>query len=171
MRKINTRGHEIGLHATYHSYCDPLRMERELSRLKEVAEREGVHQSEWGSRQHYLRWKSPITWQILADAGLAYDSTVSYPECVGFASGVCYEHSLFNVRTRRQINLKERPLIASDHQLLEYMKLDFKAAVQKILDLNSLCKALNGDFVLLWHNSRLVSEAEKRCYQEICDGL
>lgn len=39
---------------------------------------QGIQQAEWGGRMHYLRWKTPTTLYGWEQAGMTYDSTLSY---------------------------------------------------------------------------------------------
>lgn len=168
---IHERGHEVGLHPSYHSYCSAEMVKRQFDALRTVAAEEGITKSHWGGRQHFLRYAAPTTWEIWAQVGLTYDSTMTFPDQVGFSSGICCEYTLFNVTERKPINLIERPLIAGEHTLLSYLSLDFDACVNKIVNLNNTCKLFNGDFSLLWHNNNLITRAQQQCYRLICESL
>ncbi|MBE0447466.1 MAG: polysaccharide deacetylase family protein [Actinobacteria bacterium] len=165
--QIHKRGHEIGLHLSYNTFNDPLQIQQEFMILKRVCEEEGIHQDLWGGRQHYLRWQSPITWQYWEDVGLNYDSTLTFADHVGFRCGVCYEYSVFNLKQRSPLNLRERPLIIMEATLLRYMGLPFDKISEEISELKKRCDLFNGDFTMLWHNSSLVSCKEKALYQNV----
>lgn len=170
LRRIHERGHEVGLHPSYNTYRDPAQTRHEFHRLVQVLAAEGIHQQEWGGRQHYLRWENPTTWQNWADAGPAYDSTLSFADHVGFRCGICYEYSVFNLRTRQRLNLRERPLIVMEGTLFD-MGLSWEASCAKIVELSRVCKQFGGDFTLLWHNSSLMSRHEKYWYSVVCASL
>ena len=172
MRRIHARGHEIGLHPSYNTFRDAAQTRREFVRLLEVAEEEGIKQNQWGGRQHYLRWEASTTWQNWADAGLSYDSTLSFADHAGFRCGVCYEFPTFNLPKRQRLNLYERPLIVMDASLFgkEYMQLAPQAALRKISALAKACQDYNGQFTLLWHNSMLLTGSQKRLYREVVEG-
>jgi hypothetical protein len=171
IRRIGGRQHEIGIHPSYRTYQDPVGTKREFDRLCSIAAEEGVRQERWGGRQHYLRWENPATWQSWDDAGLAYDSTLGFPEHVGFRCGVCREFPAFNLRTREQLELRERPLVVMDQTLFGYMGLEWQPALDRILKLRATCRRLKGDFTLLWHNNGLTSRREQRQYAELCAAL
>ncbi|MGG1514135.1 polysaccharide deacetylase family protein [Paenibacillus oryzisoli] len=170
--EIHARGHEIGLHPSYHTYSNPQRIKQQFDILLDVIQANGIYQKEWGGRQHYLRWSAPETWQHWEDAGLSYDSTLSYADYPGFRCGVCYEYSVFNVVTRKPLKLKERPLIVMEQTVLhkQYMGVQGQEALEVIRNFHSQCKKFNGDFTLLWHNSQLVKPKELSLY-EACMGL
>jgi len=173
LRRIHERNHEIGLHPSYHTLHDPSRLLREFQILLQVCEAEGIHQEIWGGRQHYLRWKAPITWQSWENAGLNYDSTLTFADYAGFRCGVCYEYRVFNLKDRRSLNLWERPLIIMESTVLGeyYMNLSYNQALEEIIRLKERCKMFKGNFTLLWHNSRLIDNREAELYRSIVEGL
>ena len=120
MREIAVRGHEVGLHPSYNTYRDEagLRLERDL--LLRACEEEELGQQRYGGRQHFLRWANPITWRLWDEAGLAYDSTLGFPDAVGFRCGSCYEFPVFDLEKRRALKLTERPLVVMESALLHY---------------------------------------------------
>jgi len=153
MKQIYLRGHEIGLHPSYNSFQEPECIHREFEKLIRVADEEGIQQSRWGGRQHYLRWKVPTTWQAWEDAGLDYDSTLSFIDVAGFRCGTCYEFSVFNLMTKKQLQLKEYPLIVMDITLFCQMNMPQVESLSLMQRLAQRCKIFNGIFVFLWHNN------------------
>jgi len=168
---IVSRGHEIGFHPSYNSFADISLLKMEWTRLLQVCEECGIHQPLWGGRQHYLQMQIPETWQMWEEIGLDYDSTLGFADRVGFRCGTCYEYPAYNVSKRNALNLKERPLIAMDRSLFEYMKLPEEAITNRLVILKKTCDRYQGDFTLLWHNNLVVSVASKRYYKELLYSL
>lgn len=173
MRRIKERGHEIGLHPSYETYRDPRRLRREFDRLRLVCAEEGIEQERWGGRQHFLRWEAPGTWQAWEEAGLDYDSTLSFAERPGFRCGVCYEYPVFNLLTREELNLRERPLIVMEQTVLhrQYLGLDPWEAWVLIDRLRTRCRLFDGEFSMLWHNSQLVDQGETDLYRRLVETM
>jgi peptidoglycan/xylan/chitin deacetylase (PgdA/CDA1 family) len=169
MREIHQRGHEIGLHPSYLTYNDPAQTQREYERLRTVCEEEGIKQNQWGGRQHYLRWQVPATWRNWAEAGLDYDSTLSYADQAGFRCGVCYEFPVYDLEQRKTLPLIERPLVVMEGSVLgeQYMGLNGMAALQEMQKLKNCCRMFNGNFTLLWHNSSFQEPGMWEMYEEI----
>jgi hypothetical protein len=165
LRSLHERGHEIGLHPSYRTFRDGEQTLREFQALRRACEEEDIDQPAFGGRQHYLRWENPITWQNWEDAGLAYDSTLSFADRAGFRCGVCFEYPVFNLRTRRSLKLRESPLIAMDASLLEYQRLSLEQATAQLLELKRRCRLFEGEFTLLWHNDRLLSRRARKAYE------
>ncbi len=171
LRMINKRGHLIGLHPSYETYCCPEQVRHEFDQLYTAVQKLGIQQSRWGGRQHYLRWENPITWQAWDDAGLDYDSTLTYADHVGFRCSVCYEYPVFNLKTRQSLRLRERPLIAMDRTLLDYMKLSLDDTVGTLVTLGNRVRRFAGEMVLLWHNSCLLVRQQKELYEQAIRAL
>jgi hypothetical protein len=164
MQRIHRRGHEIGFHPTD---IDPDRTVRGFHRLRAVAEGAGVQQAQWGGRQHYLRWQNPSTWRTWERAGLDYDTTLTYPDHVGFRTGTCHEYGVFDLVERRSLRLRERPFQVMDRTVFEYMGLGPQAAHDAVAQVAAQCRGHDGTLGLLWHNNMVMTAAQKRGYERI----
>lgn len=164
-RMIGERGHHVALHASYDATRDAAVIQRQFDALRSACEAEGVREEAWGSRHHYLRWETPVTWQALDDAGLCYDSTLCFSAGAGFRAGCCHEFPVFNVLSRRTLTLRERPLIAMEVALLDRLGLTHGETLEYLTMLRDRCKLFAGDFTLLWHNSRLQTRADREAYE------
>jgi peptidoglycan/xylan/chitin deacetylase (PgdA/CDA1 family) len=171
MRRIHDRGHEIGLHTSYHTYQDPHQTKKEFQILRRACEAEGIEQSTWGGRQHCLRWETPTTFQNWDAAGLDYDSTLTYAEKIGFRTGTCYQYPVFDLVNKKQLKLQERPLCVMDVTVTRstYMGLDIDsgAALAAMQIIKDRCKLFNGLFTILWHNIGFVRAKELNLYRQI----
>jgi hypothetical protein len=168
--EINERGHEIGIHPSYNSYEDASIIAKELQTLKQACIDEGILQEYWGGRTHFLRFDVPNTFKNLEQAGLHYDNTLTYPGLAGFRCGICYEYPAFDVKERKALNLKIRPLIAMECSLIDKQYMGLGTGESSFEYLNSLklaCKQFSGDFSLLWHNSRLIKTDEQKLYESL----
>jgi hypothetical protein len=170
MRRIYHRGHEIGLHPSYGSYQKPHLIRQEADRLRKVCAEEGIVQIVWGGRMHYLRWEHPTTLRALADAGMTYDSTLSYANRPGFRCGTCFEYPAFDPVAQEALSLRIRPLIAMEVSVIDEKCMGLgtgSEAFSKLMELKNSCRAVAGCFTLLWHNSRFLSNSECGLYTDI----
>ncbi|MEO0397681.1 MAG: polysaccharide deacetylase family protein, partial [Cyanobacteria bacterium P01_A01_bin.137] len=171
LRRIYQRGHEIGIHPSFNTYQDSVQTQKEFGILQQVCSEEGIQQSTWGGRQHFLRWCNPTTWQNWEVAGLSYDSTLSFADAAGFRCGTCHEFPVFDLATRQTLNLIERPLIVMECTVLDqrYMGLgqNIEDAFDYIKCLKDTCRQFNGNFTMLWHNHRFASSAERELYEQV----
>lgn len=170
MRRIHQRGHEIGLHPSYGTYQKPALIRQEADRLRKVMAEEGIQQSAVGGRMHFLRWEQPTTLRAWAQAGMAYDSTLSYADLPGFRCGTCFEYPAFDPVQCAALDVRVRPLIAMECTVMapRYMGLGTgEAAYAKFSQLKDACSAVSGCFTLLWHNSQFETAAERRLYGSV----
>lgn len=170
LQAIHRRGHQLGLHPSFHTYRDGVALARELGTLHSTAEALGIAQPSWGARQHYLRWE-PDTWRLYEEVGLSHDSTLGFADCCGFRCGTCHPYPTFDLQAGRPLKLQERPLIAMEGALLDDQGQTLDEAAATIESLGRTCRAYGGVMSLLWHNSTLVSRAERRIYRELLDSL
>ncbi|WP_417334502.1 polysaccharide deacetylase family protein [Halarcobacter sp.] len=142
IEKIKKRGHVIGFHPSYNAYNDTQQFKQEKETLENV-----TGQRIYEGREHYLRFEVPTTWQIWEDNGMLIDSTCGYADKVGYRCGTGNEYSVFNILTRKKLNLKERPLVLMDCSLFDYNSFSYDEALNCIQNLK------NYNFTMLWHNS------------------
>lgn len=157
MARIGDRGHEVGFHPSYRTVDDPGLLRDEHARFCEACRDAGVNPGDLTSRQHYLRFDVPRTWRMLADVGVACDSTLTFADHAGFRCGTAREHPVFDVEQRRPLPIRERPLVAMEATLFNpgYMGLDGDAGVERLGTLADRCRRYNGAMRFLWHNDRL----------------
>ena len=123
-------------------------LQRELKTLQNISPQKIL-----SGRQHFLRWKNPITWRFYEQVGLFYDFTLNFHEHEGFRCGTCYDYPVYDLIKRKKLNLREIPLIIMDGNLKDYQKLSLEEALNRALMLKQRVKKYNGLFTILWHNS------------------
>lgn len=153
IKELEQRGFEIGLHPGYKTYRNPARLQAEKQRLDRILGR-----STDGGRQHFLRFAVPDTWRHWQQAGFRYDSSVAFPTHPGFRCGTCHPFHPFDLEQDRPLSILERPLIVMDTMLQVHRRLSPEQAELLTLELAERCRQVEGEFVLLWHNTSLVGE-------------
>jgi peptidoglycan/xylan/chitin deacetylase (PgdA/CDA1 family) len=144
--EISDRGWEIGLHGGYYSYDIPEKIKKEKEKLESMLGKKVI-----GFRNHYLRFKTPDSWEILADAGFSYDSTFGHRYSIGFRNGMCHPFKPYNLNTGKEIDILEVPLVVMDVALFATSK-SFEEAWERTKNLIDTTASLNGVITLLWHN-------------------
>lgn len=166
LRRIASRGHNLGVHPTIGTFRDSERIAAATADVRRVLAAEGITQEQLGGRQHFFQWEAPTTWRCYAGAGLDFDSSVGFADRAGFRAGTCYSYPVFDLERRTRLPLIERPVITMEGSLLQYERLGFTAATERIHLLKERCRNVGGDFVLLWHNSMLLTQAQRRLFEE-----
>lgn len=148
IRTILERGGKIGLHGSYFSYDNASCFNKEKLYLENVAELPITQ-----GRQHYLRFDAEKTPHIWQNCGLTDDYTLGYAEREGFRCGTCHPYPLYDIQNDMPLKVIEHPLIVMDGTFFRYQNVAPATALQKIRQLEATCKAVEGDFILLWHNT------------------
>lgn len=170
MRRIHERGHEIGLHGSYGTYKSAEQHFMEANRLSRVMDEEDIYQDEIGNRQHYLRWSMPETARNLEQSGISYDTTLGYADLPGFRCGTCFEYPMYDLIERKQLRLRQRPLVVMECSVIDdcYLGMGYTdEALDLMLTLKKRTLQFGGNLTLLWHNSNFLTIEDTRFYQEL----
>jgi len=145
IQKFRERDVEMGIHPGYFSFGDPLMLRNEVNEWQSAIDERPI-----GGRQHYLRWL-PATWNDWENAGLSYDSSVGYADCIGFRAGTCVPYRPWNLAEDRALNLLEIPLLVMDGTLVVYMRLKKEEAIVQVRNMAERCLMVGGVFTFLCH--------------------
>jgi hypothetical protein len=140
----------VGLHPSYYSSQDAVMIKKEKERLEDI-----TNMPVQRTRQHYLRFNLPETYQILIDLEIEEDYSMGYASHVGFRASTCTPFYFYDLDFEIQTPLKIFPFALMDTTLNDYMKLTPKQSLGKIKELKDAVKAVNGTFITLFHNESL----------------
>jgi hypothetical protein len=161
---LRARGFELGFHPSYQTLGNFPLLAAEKARFDSI-----LGETRYGGRQHYLRFRVPDTWLDWERAGFTYDSSLSFADHEGFRCGTCHPYRPFDLKQNREIDIWEVPLIAMDGTLRQYRGMTPAQARRRILELADECRAVEGKFTLLWHNSSL--DGEWAGWDEAYEGI
>jgi peptidoglycan/xylan/chitin deacetylase (PgdA/CDA1 family) len=154
LKFIDGSGWEVGLHGSQAAHADLERMKKEKA-LLEGALGKGVV----GYRNHFLRFKVPLTWRLLQQAGFKYDTTLGYADCAGFRGGMCHPFFPYDLEAGTTIDILEIPLVIMDASLFQnYMRLDIHGAWDLIKGLIDVVESQRGTIGILWHNTNMLGD-------------
>jgi hypothetical protein len=158
---LSEHGVECGAQPGYSTFRSPERLRREVNLLREV-----LGDGPLGGRQHYLRW-CVDTWIHWEMCGLAYDSTLSYADHIGFRCGTCIPYQPWLLSLNRAADLLEIPLLVMDRTLLGYMNLTEEESVGAVRRCVDRCTAVGGVFTMVWHNNTLLEPNYRSLYVKL----
>lgn len=150
IQKVKDSGAIIGLHASYYAGMHPENIIKERTSLEQITGCTIHH-----NRYHYLAWREIEDGQVLAKAGIDWDSTLGYADVAGFRLGVCRPIPLFDPIHCKLLGIEEHPLILMDHTLSEdkYMGFNIDEAWEYFQRLLTQVRRYDGELTVLWHNS------------------
>lgn len=140
----------VGLHPSFYTMTDAQKLKYEKLRLEAI-----TNMPIFRSRQHYLRFEMPITYQNLIDLDINEDYSMGYASHVGFRASTCTPFYFYDLDFEIQTPLKVFPFALMDTTLNDYMKLTPKQSLGKIRDLRNKVLQVNGTFITLFHNESL----------------
>ena len=162
-------GGEVGLHGSYTAADDPVRLAAEKQKLEALAG------PVTGHRYHYLRVDPHRNLAPLADVGLRYDTTLVFPDALGFRAGIARPFRPWDFEREEPLDLIEVPLAAMDATLAEerYLGLAAKRAEPQLMQLLDRAAEFGGAFAVLWHPDRFdpaTSGGWDRLYSRLLAG-
>lgn len=167
---LRNAGAEVGLHGSYRAAIDPALLADEKAVLQRLAG------SVEGHRYHYLRADPHVNLAPLAEVGLAYDTTLGFPDAVGFRAGIARPFRPWDFVRDEPLDLLEIPLAAMDATLAEerFLGLSAKGAEPQLTRLLDWGAEHGAMFAILWHPDRfdrLTSAGWDRLYSRVLDGV
>jgi hypothetical protein len=160
---ILDRGCEIGLHGGHQAFRDAAVLHEEKRRLEQALGKRIT-----GYRNHFLKFSVPGTWELLAEAGFSYDSTLGNARCAGFRNGMCHPFRPFNLETNAEIGILEIPLLLMDRTICDFMSVDPATAWRIAKSLLDTVAAYHGGVTILWHNN-CIKDRNFRFYRKILE--
>ncbi|MDD4372841.1 MAG: polysaccharide deacetylase family protein [Bacteroidales bacterium] len=157
---------DIGIHPSYASYSNKQLLKHELNQLSAILNREVSC-----SRQHFLRMSLPETYQNLIEHNILNDYTMGYAAMPGFRAGIADDFYFYDLDHEVKTALRIHPFAVMDGTLRDYMQLDAEEAVSKAEDLINSVKAVNGKFILLWHNETLSDQKRWTGWRKVYQNL
>ena len=156
----------VGLHTSYFTMQNPALLKKEKERLESITNTPVIR-----SRQHYLRFNLPETYQQLIDLEIAEDYSMGYASKVGFRASTCTPFYFYDLDFEIQTPLKVFPFALMDTTLNDYMKITPKQSLGKIRDLRNEVKAVNGTFITLFHNESLSNHLRWRGWRRLYESM
>lgn len=148
IKKIRSRGHIVGFHPGYTTFLDEEKWKIEKERLEDV-----IGDRVIVGRQHYLRMDISQTLRIWNNQKMEVDSTLGYADQVGFRCGTGDCFQVFDFLYRKELALRERPLVVMDGSLKVYQNISLPAAEEILNYYIQIGHKYKMTITFLFHNS------------------
>ncbi|WP_252234919.1 polysaccharide deacetylase family protein [Clostridium sp. CH2] len=171
IKKLEEDNCEVGYHYSFNASEKYILRENE----KKILDSKVINKI-YGGRNHYLRFRSPQSWNIGEKTGLLYDTTLGYNDIVGFRCGLCTPYRVFDIFENKELDLWEIPLVIMDGALKngKSVELSTDNSIREIIKYIEIVKKYNGIFTLLWHNSSFNDSmwlGSKKVYENVLKYL
>jgi len=157
---------EIGIHPSYKSSVFPKKILIEKKRLEKLSGKEI-----YKSRQHYLKFTLPDTYNHLISAGIKEDYSMGFAEMPGFRAGTCKPFYFYDLKNEKITGLKIFPIVAMEASFIYDLKMPPADALDYILKLIEEVKNVGGTFISIWHNDALSETDIYRGWRYVHDKM
>jgi hypothetical protein len=149
LSEADRRGSSVCLHGSYTSVVGGGSLKEEVRAMEKTLGKKPL-----GSRQHWLRFDNHENlFDAIERSELLFDSTLGFPDLVGFRNGASFAFPPYNFREERPYNFLEIPLVIMDGSLESEARTKREDA-QEIVDqvLGESRRFGWGGVAALWHN-------------------
>ncbi|PML38971.1 hypothetical protein BCT78_04600 [Vibrio breoganii] len=167
VENLETFDVNFGTHLNYKSYLDKEYITYQIDTFKSNISTRSI-----SNRMHFLQFKFPETFYSLIDNRVISDFTQGFADLPGFKNGTCRKFRPYDLMKDRMLDIYIFPLILMDVTLYSKRYLNITnedLAFKKASYYIDCCRKVGGNFCLLWHNSNLNSNFEKKLFKRIKD--
>lgn len=162
IQSFSEAGYPIGIHPSYATFKDYSLISQEKSMLEECLGQSVTH-----SRQHFLKFDFPTTFEYLVAAGINHDYSLCPIQEGGFLTGMAMPYHWFNLRTNEATSLQLHPTMVMDRTLQRYKGFSPETAYQYLNDLAYRTFQARGKFLILLHNETVSEFREWKGWQSV----
>jgi len=148
--ELHAKKYEIGLHPSWQSGDDVGLLKKEKVQLEAMRS-----SSVTTSRQHYIRFNLPQTYQQLIDAGITDDHSMGYGSINGFRASAASSFYWYDLEKEEQTNLRIHPFCFMDANSFYEQKQGPAEALDEMLHYYKQCRSVDGTMITIWHNNFL----------------
>jgi hypothetical protein len=154
--------YEVGLHPSWISGDMPSLLAKEKKALEKIID----HPVDT-SRQHFIRFDLPVTYQRLIAAGITEDYSMGYGTINGFRASVATPFYWYDLKNEQATELLVHPFCFMDANAFYEQKLSPEAALEELLELYKSIRSVNGTMITIWHNNFLGSDEAFAGWKEV----
>ena len=156
----------VGIHPSLTSNKHPEVLLSEINGLSNILGHKIVK-----SRQHFLKISFPDTCRELIKLGITDDYSLGYASSPGFRAGIADPFPFFDLVCDRPEQLMIHPVALMDVTLKDYLKISPDEAIELCRLFIDTIKAVNGEFVSIWHNENFDESGRWRGWRKVYEDI
>ncbi len=160
--KRHTKKYGIGLHPSWRSNKNMSILKRE-KKLLETAASIQINRS----RQHYIKFSLPETFENLSQSGIENDYSMGYGSINGFRASVASSFFWYNLKTEKMTSMRLHPFCFMDANCFYEQDMNASDAYDEIMYYQNVCKKYNGLFISIFHNNFLGTDKSFSGWKEM----
>ena len=119
------------------------------------------------SRQHYIKFSLPGTFEHLIEVGIEKDFSLGYGSINGFRASVASSFYWYNLKTEKITTLRLYPFCFMDANSFYEQGFNADQAYEEIGYYFTICKNVNGTFISIFHNNFLGTDKQFMGWKEM----
>jgi hypothetical protein len=140
----------VGVHPSWRSGDDHSLLKKEIETLAAI-----TGGSVMASRQHYIRFTLPETFRRLLESGIRFDFSMGYGGINGFRASIASPFYWYDLEKEQPTDLLLFPYCYMEANSFYEQRYTPEQALDEMRDYYKEVKAVNGMFIMIWHNSFL----------------
>ncbi len=158
MRKLireHAQKYTIGIHPSWQSGDQHELIGQEKNLLETISQKPIIH-----SRQHYIRFTLPDSYRLLIENGISDDYSMGYGSINGFRASVASSFNWFDLQRNQLTPLRIYPFCFMEANSFYEQKITAEEAYNELMHYYTLCKAVEGQLITIWHNNFLGADPQ-----------
>ncbi len=140
----------IGIHPSWQSYNNDVLLMEEKNTLESIT---GLKID--ASRQHYIKFTLPETYQSLLKTGIVNDYSMGYGSINGFRASTASPFYWYDIRAEKITSLRIHPFCFMDANCFYEQKLSVQESFTELMHFYQSCKNMNIPLITIFHNNFL----------------
>lgn len=157
---------EIGIHPSFKTSGIAKKILVEKRRLERISGKK-INKS----RQHYLKFTLPDTYNHLIAAGIKEDYSMGFADMPGFRAGTCKPFYFYDLKNEKSTGLKIFPITVMEGSFINYLQIPPLEALDYIFKMIEEVKNVNGTFMSIWHNHTLSETSMYKGWKYVHDKM
>jgi hypothetical protein len=156
----------VGLHPSWRSFSFPSLIKKEKEKLESIIHKEVIH-----SRQHYIKFELPNTFQNLIDAGIRNEYSMGYGSINGFRASVASDYFWYDLSHEEKTELRLFPFCFMDANSFYEQHQNAEKSFEEIVYYKNICAENNGLFISIFHNNFLGTDKQFKGWREMYERV
>ncbi len=164
--KAHSNKYPIGLHPSWKSNNNITILKKEKAYLEEIANKQILN-----SRQHYIQFSLPDSFEKLTEAGINNDFSMGYGSINGFRASFAGSFYWYNLAAEKMTRLKLFPFCFMDANSHYEQHQNTKDAFAELMHYKNECEKVNGLFISIFHNNFLGTDKKFNGWKELYEAF
>ncbi len=156
----------IGIHPSFYTSSNPEKFLTEKERLEKISAEKITK-----SRQHFLKFRMPETFNSLLSAGITEDYSMAFPEAAGFRAGTSKPFNFYDVKNEKATQLRLFPVTFMEGNFMTKNTMANESIWECIAALIDEVKKVDGTFISIWHNHTISDTKEYKDWRYLHNAM